>query len=1790
MAQNKDFKIKNGLQVGGATSLSDSLSVTGNLTISGSGTITIGGDTFSKVLDSDLTTSLIDSAYVQQRQDKAYSSLTGAPSIPVFGVDFVDSSSVIDIINSQGLDSDLVKALVDSAYIQLRDRFQDSSLVTSTVDATYVQARENNPKLGTDFIDSSEALKLIDANALDSARAIDLIDSAYIQLRQAAGGGTDFIFKTIAVAGQSNVVADTTTDTLTLAAGGDVVLTTDAASDTVTITTNVPKFGTDFVDSAATNALIDARVTNTFINNLSGVDADTLGGQSGSYYLAYANITGKPTIPSFGNDFIDSTVGLTLIDANALDSGRATTLIDSSYIQHRTRIGLNDIDFGSNKILYSNIYDSPGLFPSASTYHGMFAHAHNTGAGYYAHGGVWIRLANYDQIPTVPSFGNDFIDSSVALTLIDANALDSARALNLIPKFGTDFIDSAAALTLIDANALDSARALNLIPKFGTDFIDSAAALTLIDANALDSARASTLIDSAYIRFRQLSPAIVNTLGTVSLGSDVTAVEVRSLIGAASSAAAGGLDSARILTFVDSSYVVNRIPQVGAQLPFRTRQFQYHSTPGQKVYSGQDMLASLALSYQALRFNVFFNGLLLADSDFSTDSDGSGNQTIVLTDSADSGDIVTIVTYEAASGIDSAEALKLIDANALDSARAQSLITVPKLGSECIDSAEALKLIDANALDSARALNLIPRFGIDFVDSSSVIDIINSQGLDSDLVKALVDSAYIQLRDRFQDSSLVTSTVDAAYVQARQVKYTNADFLDSTTITGVVDASYVQARQTTYSIPAFGTDFIDSAAALTLIDANALDSNRGLARTGGTMSGDINMDSNSIVKVHHLGIGTVSPLSPLHINDSTGTYGQIRLSNGATSNVWQRVDSAEFRVDWFSSVNRKVNILNSGNGNINVGIGTASPAKTLDVSGTLNVTGATTLGSTLNGHTIPGGTGTLALTSNLPTLGGSFVDSAQTIVLIDANALDSGRAISLIDSAYIQQRRPAESRFVVVNNGSSAYRFTGDGFSSSSDNPTLYLQRGKTYSFVVSASGHPFQIRTSSGGSAYNTGVTNNGVQTGTLTFTPDMNAPDTLYYQCTAHSGMIGTIKIFDFNTFVDSGRVSSIITADVDAAFVAALGTSAIPNLPTSKITSGTFDSARIPVLSASDIVTGTIDSARIPVLSASNIGTGTIDSDRLPTGVFGGGGGGGSGISGITVQEEGSSLSTLATSLNFVVTAVTATGSGATKTITISGGGSGTLDSSLTTALIDSSYVQARQAAGAGFTVQDEASALSTLATTLNFTGAGVTASGTGATKTVNIPGGSSTGSFQSDRITITEFTADSGQTTFSGLDYTVGKTQVFLNGIQLVNTSDYTATNGSSIVLGSGADSGNTVTVISHKLQDQLFTAATNITNYFYTNTLVADSSVTSFGGADDAGNTLAYTPGKLQVYLNGIFLKDSDDYTASNGSNVVLTQAADSDDVISIVTYITENTTGGATRIDNFYYTADSGQTAFTGTDDDGNTLSYTADRLQVYLNGILLRDSADYTATNGSTITLIEGTDSADILTVSAFTTKPTGKFDSASIQGFIDSAYVAARVTIPRFGADFIDSGAALTLIDANALDSGRATTLITTLIDANALDSGRATSLIDSAYVQLRQSGGAITVQEEGSALSTSATTLNFVGTNVTATGSGATKTITITGGGGGGLDSAGVTTIVNTKLATIDVTDLVGADGQANQLLKSLGDGNVEFTNLKIPQFTPNSATSVGERGEFTFDSSYMYICTATNTWRRIAHSTW
>jgi hypothetical protein len=59
----------------------------------------------------------------------------------------------------------------------------------------------------------------------------------------------------------------------------------------------------------------------------------------------------------------------------------------------------------------------------------------------------------------------------------------------------------------------------------------------------------------------------------------------------------------------------------------------------------------------------------------------------------------------------------------------------------------------------------------------------------------------------------------------------------------------------------------------------------------------------------------------------------------------------------------------------------------------------------------------------------------------------------------------------------------------------------------------------------------------------------------------------------------------------------------------------------------------------------------------------------------------------------------------------------------------------------------------------------------------------------------FTATSGQTSFATSGYTPGFLDVFLNGVHLVNGTDYTASNGSDVVLTTGATTGDNLEVVA-----------------------------------------------------------------------------------------------------------------------------------------------------------------------------------------------------------------------------------------------------------------------------------------------------------------------------------------------------------------------------------------------------------
>jgi hypothetical protein len=95
------------------------------------------------------------------------------------------------------------------------------------------------------------------------------------------------------------------------------------------------------------------------------------------------------------------------------------------------------------------------------------------------------------------------------------------------------------------------------------------------------------------------------------------------------------------------------------------------------------------------------------------------------------------------------------------------------------------------------------------------------------------------------------------------------------------------------------------------------------------------------------------------------------------------------------------------------------------------------------------------------------------------------------------------------------------------------------------------------------------------------------------------------------------------------------------------------------------------------------------------------------------------------------------------------------------------------------------------TLNFTTAPPTGTGNISCRYLGVP---VTGVTTTAYRTVTEFTATAGQTTFTPPSYTVGYINVYRNGV-LLGSADYTASNGTTVVLATGATAGDLVTVES-----------------------------------------------------------------------------------------------------------------------------------------------------------------------------------------------------------------------------------------------------------------------------------------------------------------------------------------------------------------------------------------------------------
>ena len=143
----------------------------------------------------------------------------------------------------------------------------------------------------------------------------------------------------------------------------------------------------------------------------------------------------------------------------------------------------------------------------------------------------------------------------------------------------------------------------------------------------------------------------------------------------------------------------------------------------------------------------------------------------------------------------------------------------------------------------------------------------------------------------------------------------------------------------------------------------------------------------------------------------------------------------------------------------------------------------------------------------------------------DGNATNVQRiSVNVPANIVLPTLTPPNVSYTVTNNGVGAYTFSGNA---EGDNPTIGpFYRGGTYTFNISATGHPFYLTTDNGTSfvaggfvgEYTNGVIGSRSENGTLTITVPADAPDTLYYQCGNHASMIGVITVKDLAVRVNN------------------------------------------------------------------------------------------------------------------------------------------------------------------------------------------------------------------------------------------------------------------------------------------------------------------------------------------------------------------------------------------------------------------------------------------------------------------------------------------------------------------------------------------------------------------------------------------------------------------------------------------------------------------------------------------------
>ena len=176
-----------------------------------------------------------------------------------------------------------------------------------------------------------------------------------------------------------------------------------------------------------------------------------------------------------------------------------------------------------------------------------------------------------------------------------------------------------------------------------------------------------------------------------------------------------------------------------------------------------------------------------------------------------------------------------------------------------------------------------------------------------------------------------------------------------------------------------------------------------------------------------------------------------------------------------------------------------------------------------------------------------------------------------------------------------------------------------------------------------------------------------------------------------------------------------------------------------------------------------------------------------------------------------------------------------------------------------------------------------------------------------------------------------------------------------VTASGTGATKTITISGASSSSVFQYTDAGMTEYEYT----ASANDTTFSGSDSNSATLTYEAGSIMVFLNGVLQDDGVDYTATNGTSVVFTNALAANDEVRIVSISSTASVHDPSKLDAI--TTVNGQAAYSLT---LNSSAYTPSHqnaLIVSVNGITQEPGDSFTI-SGSTITFSPALATGDVV------------------------------------------------------------------------------------------------------------------------------------------------------------------------------------------------------------------------------------